>query len=306
MTTTKIFLLKLVPDVTKVDFMGYRKINIILSLLFLITSIGLVIFKGLNFGIDFTGGTIIELKLNSKPDLSRIRAVVEKLDIGDVNVQNIDVNNVMIRIGNAKSAKEDQMVVITTIKEKLSNNFQDIEFRKIDFVGPQVGKQLIKNGFMAVLFAFIAIMSYVAFRFEWQYGVGIVLALLHDTIFTIGIMSLTDLEFNLTSVAAILTIIGYSVNDSVVIYDRIRENFLKYKKFTVSEIINLSINETLSRTILTVITTLIAVLALILFGGVGMYSFSVVVFFGIIIGTYSSVYVSAPILIYFGLKKFSR
>ena len=196
---------------------------------------------------------------------------------------------------------------ITILKEALSSYFKgDIEYSKIDFVGPQVGSELIKNGLLAILFSFGGIMLYIAFRFEWQYGLGIIIALIHDAVFTLGFMSFTQLEFDLTSIAAILTVIGYSVNDSVVIYDRIRENILKYKRLSVQEMINLSVNETLGRTMLTVLTTLISIAALIFFGGEKLYTFSVTVFFGIVVGTYSSIYISAPILIHLGLKKFMR
>ncbi len=193
------------------------------------------------------------------------------------------------------------------MKEALNKYFDNqIEYTKIEFVGPQVGSALIKDAILAMLFSFIGIMIYIAFRFEWQYGLGIIIALIHDTIFTLGFMSISNLEFDLTSVAAILTVIGYSVNDSVVIYDRIRENIVKYKNMSIADMINLSINETLGRTILTVVTTLISVAALILFGGEKLHSFSVTVFFGIVIGTYSSIYISAPILMHLGIKKFLR
>jgi preprotein translocase subunit SecF len=208
-----------------------------------------------------------------------------------------------LRVGGG--ANEEQLMKnIETIKEALHKNFKyEIEYRKIDFVGPQVGNQLIQAGVQAMLLAFAAIMMYIWFRFEWQYGVGILIALLHDVIVGLGFMSITNLDFNLSSIAAILTIIGYSVNDSVVIYDRIRENFRKYHKRSVDEVINLSVNETLSRTTLTVLTTLIANLALILFGGEAIRSFSMLVFVGILVGTYSSIYISAPILTLFGLKR---
>lgn len=299
------FPLRIIPDKTKIDFMRIRYFNISLSILALIISISLISIKGLNFGIDFKGGTIIEAKLDSKAELTPLYNMLHGLNLGEVYLQNLDSNEIMIRVGNSKNSEQIQNIQI--LKEALGSYFDHkIQYSKIEFVGPQVGSALIKDGILAMLFSFIGIMGYIALRFEWQYGLGIIIALIHDTVFTIGFMSATQLEFNLTSIAAILTVIGYSVNDSVVIYDRIRENILKYKNIPAQDMINLSINETLSRTILTVLTTLISVIALIIFGGENLHSFSITVFFGIVIGTYSSIYVSAPILIHLGIKKFIR
>ncbi|MEK6733718.1 MAG: protein translocase subunit SecF, partial [Pseudomonadota bacterium] len=269
------FPLRLIPDKTKIDFMGIRYINMAISVLLLLISIALISTKGLNFGIDFKGGTIIEAKLENSIELTPLYKSLEELKLGEIYIQNIDKNNLMIKLGNNGTAN-DQMENITILKNALNTYFNNkIEYKKIDFVGPQVGEALIKDGLLAIIFSFAGIMFYIAFRFEWQYGLGIIIALIHDAVFTLGFMSITQLEFNLTSVAAVLTVIGYSVNDSVVIYDRIRENILKYKRLSVDEIINLSINETLSRTILTVTTTLISTAALIFFGGESLYSFSV-------------------------------
>lgn len=299
------FPIRLIPDNTKIDFMGIRYFNMIISFLMLLISIFFISTKGLNFGIDFKGGTIIEAKLQKSANLTPLYHTLEKLQLGEIHIQNIDSNNIIIKLG--LNEKSDQVKNISKLKETLNEYFKgEIEYSKIDFVGPQVGSELIKDGLLAILFSFAGIMTYIAFRFEWQYGLGIIIALIHDTIFTLGFMSISGLEFSLTSIAAVLTVIGYSVNDSVVIYDRIRENILKYKRLSVNEMINLSINETLSRTILTVVTTLISTAALVFFGGDSLFSFSVTVFFGIIIGTYSSIYISAPILIHLGIKKFLR
>lgn len=299
------FPLRIIPDKTKIDFMGIRYFNMILSFSLLIISIFFVANKGLNFGIDFRGGTVIEAKLNHQADITPLYNMLHELKLGEIHLQNIDSSNILIKLGNSKNS--DQVKNITVLKQALNNYFKgDIDYSKIDYVGPQVGSELIKNGLLAMLFSFAGIMGYIAFRFEWQYGLGIIIALIHDAGLTLGFMSVTELEFDLTSIAAILTVIGYSVNDSVVIYDRIRENILKYKKLSAQELINLSINETLSRTILTVLTTLISTAALIFFGGDKLFSFSVTVFFGIVIGTYSSIYISAPILIHLGIKKFLR
>lgn len=295
------FPFRLISDKTKVDFMKIRFFNIGVSFVLLMISIFLLLNNGLNFGVDFKGGAVIEAKLQEKPALTPLYNELHKINAGEIHLQNIDDKNIMIKM----SSNQDQNISI--IKDVLSAYFNNnIEYSKIEFVGPQVGEALIKDGILAVIFSFVGIMCYIAFRFEWQYGLGIIFALIHDTLFTLGFMSVTKLEFDLTSIAAILTVIGYSVNDSVVIYDRIRENILKYKKLSVQELINLSINETLGRTILTVLTTLISVAALIIFGGDKLHSFSLTVFFGIVVGTYSSIYISAPILMHLGIKKFLR
>jgi preprotein translocase subunit SecF len=299
------FPFRIIPDNTKIDFMGIRFFNMGLSLVILLCSLFFINTKGMNFGIDLKGGTIIEAKLKHQADITELSHVLNKLKLGEIHVTNFDSTHLMIKLGNNEN--KDQLKNITILKKALTSYFKgEIEYTKLDFVGPQVGSELIKNGLLAMLFSFGGIMLYIAFRFEWQYGLGIIIALVHDTIFTLGFMSLTGLEFDLTSVAAVLTVIGYSVNDSVVIYDRIRENILKYKRLSAQELINLSLNETLGRTMLTVLTTLISTAALILFGGEKLFSFSVTVFFGIVVGTYSSIYISAPILIHLGIKKFLR
>lgn len=299
------FPFRLISDKTKIDFMGIRYFNMGISILLLVTSIILLSMKGLNFGIDFRGGTVIEAKLSKEAEFTPLYNMLHSLNLGEVHLQNIDTTNILVKLGNTANSAQEQNIVI--LKKALNKYFDNqIEYTKIEFVGPQVGSALIKDAVLAMLFSFIGIMIYIAFRFEWQYGLGIIIALTHDTIFTLGFMSISNLEFDLTSVAAILTVIGYSVNDSVVIYDRIRENIVKYKNISIADMINLSINETLGRTILTVVTTLISVAALILFGGEKLHSFSVTVFFGIVVGTYSSIYISAPILMHLGIKKFLR
>lgn len=299
------FPLRIISDKTKIDFMNIRYFNMGISLLLLIISIFLLSFKGLNLGIDFKGGTVIEAKLDQKAEFTPLYNMLHDLNLGEIHLQNLDSNNIMIKLGNSSNETQDKNISI--LKNTLNRYFDNkIEYSKIEFVGPQVGAALIQDGILAMLFSFAGIMCYIAFRFEWQYGLGIIIALTHDTVFTLGFMSITGLEFDLTSIAAVLTVIGYSVNDSVVIYDRIRENILKYKKLSVQDMINLSINETLGRTMLTVLTTLISVGALIIFGGDKLHSFSLTVFFGIVVGTYSSIYISAPILIHLGIKKFLR
>jgi preprotein translocase subunit SecF len=300
----QIFPLRFVSDNTKIAFMKLRYFSFILSIVLSILSIILLFTNSLNFGIDFTGGVVIEARSNTEPDIAKMRHVLNGLELGDISLQTFGKeNDFMIRIGGAHTQAD-----VSVILDKIKNSFKaeikgEIEYRKTDFVGPQVGGQLIASGVQALVLAFFAIMVYIWFRFEWQFGVGVLIALVHDLILSIGFLSITQLDFNLSSIAALLTIIGYSVNDSVVIYDRIRENLKKHKNKTVDEIIDISINETLSRTTMTVVTTLIANLALIIWGGEAIRSFSVLVFFGIIAGTYSSIFISAPILKILGLEK---
>lgn len=301
----KIFPLRLLPHNTKFDFMRIKKINYTISIILSILSIIALIVWKLNFGIDFAGGINIEARTNEKPDLHKMREVLNHLDLGEVMLQGFgDENDFSLRIGGSKNETE-LMKDIDLIKTTLNKNFPyNIDYRKVDFVGPQVGDQLIWSGAKALGLSFLAIMIYIWIRFEWQFGVGILIALVHDAIMALGFMSVTQLDFNLSSIAAILTIIGYSVNDSVVIYDRIRENLRKYRQKNIDEIINLSTNETLSRTTLTVLTVLLSNLALIVFGGEALRSFSITVFFGIIAGTYSSIFISAPILTILRIEKF--
>lgn len=303
----KLFPLRLLPTNIAFDFMRLRKVNYAISvLLVLISIISLFIFK-LNFGIDFTGGISIDARINQSPDLAKMREVLSDLHIGEVMLQTFGKeNDVSIRVGLKEVvSSEDLMKNVDLIKITLNSHFPyDIDYRQVDFVGPQVGSALVVSGTKAIVLAFLAIMIYIWVRFEWQFGCGVLIALIHDSIMCIGFMSITQLDFNLSSIAALLTIIGYSVNDSVVIYDRIRENVRKYRQKSTYDIINLSLNETLSRTTLTVLTVLLSNLALIIWGGEALKSFSVMVFFGIVAGTYSSIFVSAPILTLFNIEKF--
>ncbi len=279
--------------------MKVHKFALIMSVVCIIGSLALVAIKGLNFGIDFSGGILIEARMSEKADISSIREVLSK-EVKDVQIQNIDGNDLLIRVAKTD---EEQAVLVKKIQEILNQKFSNIEYRKIDYVGPQVGGELIKKGFLALFISFIFIMIYIWIRFDWQFGLGGIFALIHDAILTLGFFAVTGLEFNLTSIAAILTIVGYSINDSVVIYDRIRENLRRHKKMNLAELINSSTNSTLSRTILTSSTTLVSLLALIFFGGEVLKSFSLATFFGILVGTYSSIYISAPILLYFDPRK---
>lgn len=287
---------------SKIDFMKVHKAALIFSVICIIASAALVSVKGLNFGIDFSGGILMEIR-TPNTDAHKLREVLSG-NVKDVQIQNIGADDFLLRI--AKSDEKSglsQSDLIQKIKEILNKNFAQIEYRKIDYVGPQVGSELIKKGFLALFLSFAFIMIYIWIRFDWQFGIGGIFALLHDTFLTIGFYAITQIEFNLTSIAAILTVIGYSINDSVVIYDRIRENLRRYKKMDLAELINSSANSTLSRTILTSGATLLSLLALVLFGGEVLKSFSTAAFFGILVGTYSSIYISAPILLYIDPRK---
>ncbi len=280
---------------SQINFMNYRKLAIYFSIISMLFSLILVFFKGLNLGIDFAGGILIEVELPSNNNINDLRNVLSS-KFSDVQIQNVDNNAFLIKM---PLVNQEQNFLVKNIQQTLQENFTQIQYRKIDYVGPQVGSELILKGLLALILSFVAIMIYITIRFDWQFGIGGIFALLHDAIVVLGFFAITGLEFNLTSIACILTVIGYSINDSVVIYDRIRENLKKHPKINLNDLINTSINSTLSRTILTASTTLISLLALIIYGGDVLFSFSVATFFGIALGTYSSIYISAPILFYF-------
>ncbi len=303
----RLFPLRIIGDNTKFRFMKYRKFCFIFSIIISIMSIIFLFTNKLNFGIDFTGGIVIEARSNKAPDIAKMRTILGRLEIGEISIQSFGSNNdFAIRVGSG-TTKEGVVEIVEKIKNSIAKNISDtIEYRKTDFVGPQVGKQLISSGAQALILSFLAIMVYIWFRFEWQFGLGVLIALVHDIIVALGFLSVTQIDFSLSSIAALLTIIGYSVNDSVVIYDRMRENLRKYTNKDIDDIIDLSINDTLSRTTLTILTTLIANLALIIWGGEAIRSFSILVFVGIIVGTYSSIFISAPILKVFGIERFKQ
>ncbi len=305
----KIYPLRLFQKATNFDFISFSRFSYTFSIILSVTSIFLVFYLGLNLGIDFKGGINIEIRCDKEIKIEKLRDSLNELKLGEVSIQNAGKSNdFLIKLGADPNNSQSTQKVVDRIKESLSKIAIDekieISYRKIDFVGPQVGKQLMISGIKALVLSFLGIMIYIWFRFEWQFGVGVLVALTHDFIISMGFMSISKLDFNLSSIAAILTIIGYSVNDSVVIYDRIRENLRKYgNNIEINKIINISVNETLSRTTLTVLTTLIANLSLILFGGEAIKSFSLLVFFGIVFGTYSSIFISAPILMILNIKK---
>ena len=277
------------------------------SAILIIGSIGLVATKGLNFGIDFTGGTLIEVRTPENPDLGGLRASLNNLGLGAISIQEFGApDDLLIRLPQQEGEAEAQQAAIDAVRAELDEIYADageVDYRRTEFVGPQVGAELKKQGAMAVLFSLIGILAYVWFRFEWQFGVAAVIALAHDAIATIGLFALTQMEFNLSTVAAILMIAGYSINDTVIVFDRIRENLRKFKKMALPELFNNSVNEMLSRTLMTSGTTLLALVALYVFGGAVIQGFIYALIFGIVVGTYSSVFVAAPVLLNTGLKR---
>jgi len=290
-------ILKIIKSGTNIKFMKIKKITLFVSSILFFLSLSLVFFKGLNLGIDFTGGSLIEVRFKESVDLNNLRVEMNKLDLGEIQLQTIgDENDVVIRAQDKKNSNEKQTETIQVIKNSLSD--KSVEYRRTEFVGPKVGGELVKAGIIAVIFSLIGILLYIWLRFKWNFALGAIIALIHDVILTLGFFSFLKLEFNLATVAAVLTIAGYSINDTVVIYDRVRETMRKYKQVTFDEVINLSLNGTLSRTLTTSLTTLLALIALFIFGGIVISSFVIALIWGVFIGTYSSLYVASPILTY--------
>ena len=298
-------LIQLVPENTKIDFFGHRFYAMFASLIILGGSLTCVMVKGLNFGIDFTGGTVIEIQVQANPDLAQLRTELNELQMGDISIQEFgDKHDLMVRLPQQDGGPEKQQEAIEGVQTALTTHFGEgkIEFRRVEFVGPQVGEELKKDGLLAIICAILAIMGYIWFRFEWQYGIGALLALIHDVVGIVGLFSLTQMHFDLSTLAAILLVAGYSINETVIIFDRIRENMRKFKKMTMPHIINLSINQTLPRTVMTSGSTILAIFALWLFGGEVIRSFTSALFFGILIGTHSSYFVSSQALFYLKLR----
>jgi preprotein translocase subunit SecF len=285
--------IKHIPDI---DFMRWHWVGFVFSSLLTIGSIILFLVQGLNYGIDFSGGTLIEVRTQGPADLGQMRSALDTLGLGTIQLQGFGgPSEVLIRLQRQSGDDKAQAQAVTRVKEKLGTS---VEYRRTEVVGPTVGGELIRAGVTATILALVAIAAYVWFRFEWQFGVGAMLSTLHDTITTVGLFSLLQIEFNLTTLAAILTIAGYSVNDTVVIYDRVRETMRKNRSMDFRTLINKSLNETLSRTILTVSTVAIAVLSLLIFGGEVLRGFSIAMLWGVVIGTYSSLFIAAPVLFY--------
>ena len=280
-----------------IRFINYFKIFNFLSLILIIISIGSIIYKGLNFGVDFKGGTLIELRVeNAEIGIGDVRQSFLKMNLGDVNVKKFGKeNDFLIKFeGNDKNKENFVEDIKIQLSKDIGNNFS---FRRVEDVGPKVSGELLKSGLIAIVLSLSAMLIYIWIRFEWQFSLGAIIALVHDVIVTIGFFSILEFEINLSIVAAVLTIVGYSMNDTVVIFDRVRENLKKYTSKTINEISNLSINETLSRTIITSLTTLLALLSIFFFGGEILKGFSFAMILGVIFGTYSSIFIANPILI---------
>jgi len=280
-----------------IQFINYFRLFKFVSLILILISVGFIFYKGLNFGVDFKGGTLIELRVeNAEIGIGDVRQSFIEMNLGDVNVKKFGKgNDYLIKFEQTDKNKEN---FIENIKTQLSKNLGgSFSFRRVENVGPKVSGELLKSGLIAIVLSLSAMLIYIWIRFEWQFSLGAIIALIHDVIITIGFFSILEFEINLSIVAALLTIVGYSMNDTVVIFDRVRENLKKYSSKSINEISNLSINETLSRTIITSLTTLLALLSIFFFGGKILHGFSFAMILGVIFGTYSSIFIANPILI---------
>ena len=273
----------------------YKSFNILSGIL-IIVSLVFLVFKGLNFGVDFKGGTLIELRTDkSSANITKIRDSFNQMNLGDVSVKNFGNETDFVVKFEKQNSNDPQF--IEEIKTKLSNSIGSVDFRRVENVGPKVSAELLRSGVIAIALSLAAMLLYIWIRFEWQFSLGAILALFHDVIITLGVFSVFSLEINLSIVAAVLTIVGYSMNDTVVIFDRVRENLRKYADVKIFELTNISINETLSRTIITSVTTLLALLSIFIFGGEILKGFSLAMILGVIFGTYSSIYIANPVLV---------
>jgi preprotein translocase SecF subunit len=303
--------LRLVPEKTEINFFApwAMRFWLAVSIVGMIASIGLFLVKGLNYGVDFRGGTLMMVETPGEVPVGDFRAVLEGLDFGEVGVTEISDDTgegrhlALMRLGIAGDDPDSQAAVITEVRGALTQAFPGIDFLQVDSVGAKVSAELVRDGVLAVVLSFIGIMIYVWLRFEWQFALGAVASLVHDAILVVGVFALFQLEFNLTIVAAILTVIGYSINDTVVVFDRVREVLRKYKRMPLPEVMNLALNETLSRTVMTSLTTLIALFAIYFFGGGVVSGFAFAVIFGVLTGTYSSIYVASAVVLWLGVKR---
>ena len=294
-------LLRIVPDDTKFDFIRFRRVSFPISAALSILAIFLYFFHGLNFGIDFRGGTLMEVQAKSgAADLAQMRSTLAGLNLGEFQLQQFGgPSEVLIRIAQQPGGETEQQAAVEKVRQALGDT---VDYRRVEVVGPRVSGELLYKGILGMFAAIGAILLYLWFRFEWQFALGAMIANVHDIVLTLGFMSVTQIDFDLTSIAALLTILGYSLNDTVVIYDRIREMLRRYKKMPMPELLNVSINSTLSRSVITHVTVAMSLLALLLFGGQAIHSFTATMMFGVVlVGTYTSVFIAAPILIYLGV-----
>jgi len=293
--------LRIVPDDTHFDFTQFRRISFPISAMLSIVAITLFFTHGLNFGIDFKGGIVMEVRAKSgSADLSQMRTALGGLGLGEIQLQQIGgPADVLLRVAEQPGGDKVQQEAVQKVRNVLGDT---VEYRRVDVVGPRVSGELLGWGMAGVMLAIVSILIYLWFRFEWQFALGAMIANVHDIVLTIGFMSISQVDFDLTSIAALLTILGYSLNDTVVIYDRIREMLRRYKKMPMPQLLNESINSTLSRSIITHVTVTLALLALLVFGGQAIHSFTAVMMFGVVlVGTYTSIFIAAPILIYLGV-----
>ena len=290
---------------TRIDFMGQRKMAFALSAILMALSIGSLATRGLNFGLDFTGGMLIEVSYPSAPLIADVRANLSSAGLDDAVVQTFGTaTDIVVRIP-PRSEEESDAELSTIILKALQVGIEgDIVMRRVEFVGPQVGDELAEKGILAVVYAMIGLFLYVMFRFQWRFSVGAVAALIHDVVISMGILSAVNVEFDLTVVAALLAVIGYSLNDTIVLFDRIRENFPRLRKRTPLEVVNTSVNETLARTLMTSMTTLLVLFALFIFGGDIIHSFAFTLIVGVLVGTYSSIFVASTVLLRLGVSKY--
>ena len=296
-------LINFVPVGTNFGFMRFQRVAMIVSIAACVLSVGFYLGKGLNFGIDFRGGILMEIRTQGPADIGALRAQLNGLGLCEIQLQEFgQASDVLIRIERQTGDTENQLKAVEVVKSALGGS---VDYRRQEFVGPKVSGELIVAGVKAVILALLAMLVYIWFRFEWQFGIGAVTALAHDVLLTIGIFSLLGLEFDLSTVAAILTIAGYSINDTVVVYDRVRENLRKYKTMPLNDLLDRSLNDTLSRTLLTSVTTLLALLTLFFFGGQVLKGFSFAMIWGVIVGTYSSIWVAAPLLVHLNVRRSS-
>jgi preprotein translocase subunit SecF len=293
--------MRIVPDDTKFDFTRFRRISFPVSAVLSILAIVLYFTHGLNFGIDFRGGTLLEIQQKGGPaDIGQLRSTIGGLGLGEVQLQLFGgPSDVLIRIAQQPGGETEQQAAIQKVRQALGDS---VEYRRVEVVGPRVSSELLAYGVGGLMLAILGILVYLWFRFEWQFALGAMIANVHDLVLTLGFMSIAQIDFDLTSIAALLTILGYSLNDTVVIYDRIREMLRRYKKMSMPELLNVSINSTLSRSIITHVTVTLALVALLLFGGQAIHSFTATMMFGVVlVGTYTSIFIAAPILIYLGV-----
>jgi preprotein translocase subunit SecF len=300
-------LMRLVPDNTRIPFMRGRIVGVVFSALLSLVSVVLFFAPGLNYGIDFEGGIVIEARTPGPADFPLLRGVVSALDVGEVRLQQFGApEDVLIRLPRQPGGDQAQQVAVERLRGALTASIAGTEIRRVEAVGATVSGELFRDGMIALGLSMLAMLLYIWFRFEWQFGVGAIVTLTLDVTKLIGFYALTQMTFNLTSVAAILTMMGFSINDKVVVYDRMRENLRKYKTMPLRELIDLSINETLARTIGTSVTVFLAALPLVLFGGEALREFSIVTLVGIVIGTASSIFIAAPILLFLGENRLRR